>query len=80
MFWADSIGSKYIYSRLDEWSKTYGEFFKPCAFLAERGSKGVPLVSFSLLCLARNFQFFIEQVFLFWIAINIIYFSLVYIT
>jgi len=45
MFWADSIGSKYIYSRLDEWSKAYGEFFKPCAFLAERGSKGVPLVS-----------------------------------
>lgn len=43
MFWADSIGSKYIYSRLDEWSKAYGEFFKPCAFLAERGSKGVLL-------------------------------------
>ncbi|KFK38149.1 hypothetical protein AALP_AA3G075600 [Arabis alpina] len=43
MFWADSIGSKYIYSKLDEWSKTYGDFFKPCAFLAERGSKGAPL-------------------------------------
>nr|ALN97002.1 multifunctional protein 2 [Populus tomentosa] len=45
MFWADSFGSKYIYSRLEEWSKTYGEFFKPCAFLAERGAKGAPLSS-----------------------------------
>ncbi|KAL0691614.1 hypothetical protein Bca4012_091293 [Brassica carinata] len=44
MFWADSVGSKYIYSKLDEWSKTYGDFFKPCAFLAERGSKGAPLI------------------------------------
>ncbi|ESQ49348.1 hypothetical protein EUTSA_v10020152mg [Eutrema salsugineum] len=43
MFWADSIGSKYIHSKLDEWSKTYGDFFKPCAFLAERASKGAPL-------------------------------------
>ncbi|CAH8356645.1 unnamed protein product [Eruca vesicaria subsp. sativa] len=43
MFWADSIGSKYIYSKLDEWSKAYGDFFKPCDFLAERGSKGAPL-------------------------------------
>ncbi|KAJ4903702.1 Peroxisomal fatty acid beta-oxidation multifunctional protein MFP2 [Raphanus sativus] len=43
MFWADSIGSKYIHSKLDEWSKTYGDFFMPCAFLAERGSKGAPL-------------------------------------
>lgn len=44
MFWADSLGSKYINSRLEEWSKTYGEFFKPCAFLAERAAKGAPLV------------------------------------
>ncbi|KAK4857267.1 hypothetical protein QYF36_026243 [Acer negundo] len=43
MFWADSLGSKYIYSRLEEWSKLYGEFFKPCAFLAERAAKGAPL-------------------------------------
>ncbi|KAG5240885.1 MULTIFUNCTIONAL family protein [Salix suchowensis] len=45
MFWADSFGSKYIYSRLEEWSKTYGEFFEPCAFLAERSAKGAPLSS-----------------------------------
>lgn len=44
IFWADSLGSKYIYSRLEEWSKTYGEFYKPCAFLAERAAKGAPLV------------------------------------
>ncbi|XVE82165.1 hypothetical protein DITRI_Ditri15bG0124900 [Diplodiscus trichospermus] len=43
MFWADSLGSKYIYSRLEEWSNMYGEFFKPCAFLAERAAKGAPL-------------------------------------
>ncbi|XVF28291.1 hypothetical protein REPUB_Repub15cG0017400 [Reevesia pubescens] len=43
MFWADSLGAKYIYSRLEEWSKMYGEFFMPCAFLAERAAKGAPL-------------------------------------
>ncbi|GLU08398.1 hypothetical protein SLE2022_253150 [Rubroshorea leprosula] len=43
MFWADSYGSNYIYSRLEEWSRTYGEFFKPCTFLAERAVKGAPL-------------------------------------
>ncbi|KAK8671150.1 hypothetical protein V6N13_037755 [Hibiscus sabdariffa] len=43
MFWADSLGSNYIYSRLEEWSKTYGEFFKPCAFLAERAANGASL-------------------------------------
>ncbi|KAJ9181896.1 hypothetical protein P3X46_005942 [Hevea brasiliensis] len=45
LFWADSLGSKYIYSRLEEWSKMYGEFFKPCDFLAERAAKGAPLSS-----------------------------------
>ncbi|KAF7837805.1 Glyoxysomal fatty acid beta-oxidation multifunctional protein MFP-a [Senna tora] len=43
MFWADSLGSKYIYSRLEEWSKSYGEFFKPCTYLAARAAKGIPL-------------------------------------
>ncbi|KAJ1407666.1 hypothetical protein SESBI_24140 [Sesbania bispinosa] len=43
MFWADSLGSKYVYSRLGEWSKLYGEFFKPCAYLAARAAKGIPL-------------------------------------
>ncbi|KAJ0020574.1 hypothetical protein Pint_32276 [Pistacia integerrima] len=39
----DFLGSKYIFSRLEKWSKLYGEFFKPCAFLAERAAKGAPL-------------------------------------
>ncbi|KAL6503365.1 hypothetical protein OROGR_025288 [Orobanche gracilis] len=43
MFWADSLGSKYIYSRLEEWSNSYGGFFKPCSYLAERAAKGTPL-------------------------------------
>ncbi|XP_010525280.1 PREDICTED: uncharacterized protein DDB_G0271670-like [Tarenaya hassleriana] len=44
---ADSLGSKYICSRLNEWSRTYGDFFKPCDFMAERASKGAPLVRIS---------------------------------
>ncbi|KAG5573998.1 hypothetical protein H5410_063764 [Solanum commersonii] len=43
IFWADTLGSNYIYSRLDEWSRMYGDFFKPCSYLAERASKGSPL-------------------------------------
>ncbi|KAJ4954723.1 hypothetical protein NE237_011506 [Protea cynaroides] len=43
IFWADSLGSKYICSRLEEWSKMYGQFFKPCAYLLERAAKGAPL-------------------------------------
>ncbi|CAN6676884.1 unnamed protein product [Malus baccata var. baccata] len=45
LFWADLLGSKYIYSRLEEWSNTYGEFFKPCAYLAERAANRAPLGS-----------------------------------
>ncbi|KAL6185994.1 hypothetical protein ACLB2K_042116 [Fragaria x ananassa] len=45
MFWADLVGSKYIYSRLEQWSNTYGEFFKPCAYMAERAAQGAPLSS-----------------------------------
>ena len=44
IFWADSLGSKYIYSRLEKWSELYGGFFKPCAYLAARAAKGIPLV------------------------------------
>ncbi|XP_020114003.1 glyoxysomal fatty acid beta-oxidation multifunctional protein MFP-a-like [Ananas comosus] len=43
MFWADSLGVKYIYSKLEEWSNRYGDFFKPCSYLAERAGKGIPL-------------------------------------
>ncbi|KAJ6794134.1 peroxisomal fatty acid beta-oxidation multifunctional protein MFP2-like isoform X2 [Iris pallida] len=43
MFWADSLGANYIYSRLESWSKTYGDFFKPCSYLAERAKRGTSL-------------------------------------
>ncbi|KAF0920594.1 hypothetical protein E2562_035738 [Oryza meyeriana var. granulata] len=43
MFWADSIGAKYIHGKLEEWAKRYGNFFKPCSYLAERAAKGIPL-------------------------------------
>lgn len=56
MFWADSLGSRYIYSRLDSWAKTYGDFFKPCAYLAERAARGISLVSeLNAPFLLRNF-------------------------
>ncbi|AQK91461.1 enoyl-CoA hydratase1 [Zea mays] len=43
MHWADSIGAKYIHGKLEEWTKRYGGFFKPCSYLAERAAKGIPL-------------------------------------
>ncbi|XAR58418.1 3-hydroxybutyryl-CoA epimerase [Bertholletia excelsa] len=39
-FWANNIGSRHICSKLEDWSMMYGEVFKPCAYLAERASKG----------------------------------------
>lgn len=45
IFWADMVGAKYIASKLNQWSKTYNNFFKPCAFLEERAASGVRLVS-----------------------------------
>nr|CAB3473099.1 unnamed protein product [Digitaria exilis] len=43
MYWADSMGAKYIHGKLEEWTKRYGGFFKPCSYLAERAAKGIPL-------------------------------------
>ncbi|KAJ0980641.1 hypothetical protein J5N97_008896 [Dioscorea zingiberensis] len=43
VFWADSLGANYIHSRLETWTKKYGNFFKPSTFLAERAAKGLPL-------------------------------------
>lgn len=45
LFWADLLGTKYIYSRLEEWSKQYGGFFKPCAYMADKAAKGALLSS-----------------------------------
>lgn len=44
MFWADTIGSEYIYSKLKSWYEAYGDFFKPSTFLEQRAAKGLPLV------------------------------------
>ncbi|URE19984.1 Peroxisomal fatty acid beta-oxidation multifunctional [Musa troglodytarum] len=43
IFWADTIGSGYIYAKLNKWAKFYGNFFKPSAYLEERATKGLPL-------------------------------------
>ncbi|KAL6844990.1 hypothetical protein ACP4OV_025163 [Aristida adscensionis] len=45
MFWADSLSAKYVYHRLDTWSKDYGEFFKPCEYLAVRARQGASLAA-----------------------------------
>ncbi|XP_016582382.2 glyoxysomal fatty acid beta-oxidation multifunctional protein MFP-a isoform X2 [Capsicum annuum] len=43
IYWADTLGSKYICSRLNGWARMYGNFFKPCDSLVEKASRGVPL-------------------------------------
>ncbi|KAK3000976.1 hypothetical protein RJ639_047317 [Escallonia herrerae] len=45
LFWANSLGSRYICSKLEDWSKQYGKIFKPCAYLTECASKGTSLVT-----------------------------------
>ncbi|ONK80432.1 uncharacterized protein A4U43_C01F17660 [Asparagus officinalis] len=48
VFWADSIGSGYIYSKLNEWAEKYGGFYKPSRYLEERAKKNLPLSMTSL--------------------------------
>jgi hypothetical protein len=60
MFWADSLGSEYVYKRLDAWSKDYGEFFRPCEYLAWRARRGASLVR-SMACLHRWCVFVISD-------------------
>ncbi|CAH8340723.1 unnamed protein product [Eruca vesicaria subsp. sativa] len=43
LFWADTVGPKYIYERLKRLSETYGGFFKPSRYLEERATKGMLL-------------------------------------
>ncbi|CAD5183080.1 unnamed protein product [Musa acuminata subsp. malaccensis] len=45
MFWADSLGANYICEKLEEWSKLYGNLFKPCSYLTDRAAKGILLSS-----------------------------------
>ena len=44
LFWADTVGPKYIYERLKRLSETYGGFFKPSKYLEERAMNGMRLV------------------------------------
>ncbi|XP_019183757.1 PREDICTED: peroxisomal fatty acid beta-oxidation multifunctional protein-like [Ipomoea nil] len=43
IFWVDSIGPKYICSRLKSWCDSYGNFFKPSQFLEDRAARGIAL-------------------------------------
>ncbi|KAH6554953.1 hypothetical protein KP509_1Z294000 [Ceratopteris richardii] len=43
VFWADLIGAKHIASRLNELYRSYGNFFKPCAWLEHCAATGQPL-------------------------------------
>ncbi|KAL0453033.1 UNVERIFIED_CONTAM: Glyoxysomal fatty acid beta-oxidation multifunctional protein MFP-a [Sesamum latifolium] len=45
IYWSDSFGSKYICSRLEKWSKEYGDFFRPCDYIRERSAKNISLTS-----------------------------------
>jgi hypothetical protein len=62
MFWADSFGAKYIHSKLEQWTKQYGNFFKPCDYLAKRAARGISLVQISLstlfFCFACKFYIY----------------------
>lgn len=77
MLWADSFGAKYVHSKLEQWTKQYGNFFKPCAYLAERAAKGISLVQTSLsLSLNLAFMYFacklyIRQFVLLYILFNL---------
>ncbi|KAF3601745.1 hypothetical protein F2Q69_00033277 [Brassica cretica] len=43
IFWADTVGPKYIYEKLKRLSETYGGFFKPSRYLEERAMNGMRL-------------------------------------
>jgi enoyl-CoA hydratase/3-hydroxyacyl-CoA dehydrogenase len=44
VFWADTVGAPYIYSKLSRWAELYGPYFKPSSYLEQRAKSGVPLV------------------------------------
>ncbi|XP_006647155.1 peroxisomal fatty acid beta-oxidation multifunctional protein [Oryza brachyantha] len=43
VFWADTIGAPYIYSKLSKWAEIYGDFFKPSSYLEERAKRNLSL-------------------------------------
>nr|QTI57558.1 cinnamoyl-CoA hydratase-dehydrogenase [Hedychium coronarium] len=48
VFWADLVGSDYIYAKLKKWTELYGSYFKPCKYLEERAVKRLPLSMINL--------------------------------
>lgn len=40
IFWADTVGASYIYSKLTKWAELYGDFFKPSLYLEDRAKSG----------------------------------------
>ncbi|KAJ6404178.1 hypothetical protein OIU84_012376 [Salix udensis] len=40
IFWADSLGSKYVCSKLEEWSNVYGAFFKALCVFSRKSFQG----------------------------------------
>lgn len=57
MFWADTIGCEYIYSKLKSWYEAYGDFFKPSTFLEQKAAKGLPLVRIFLTILLHLYLY-----------------------
>ncbi|GFP80637.1 glyoxysomal fatty acid beta-oxidation multifunctional protein MFP-a [Phtheirospermum japonicum] len=45
IYWCNSFEPNYVNSRLEKWSKEYGEFFKPCDYMRELSANTVSLVS-----------------------------------
>lgn len=48
VFWADTVGAGYIYTKLNKWTETYGGFYRPSRYLEERAKKNLPLSMISL--------------------------------
>ena len=45
VFWGDLVGAKHVASRLNSLSQSYGNFFKPCAWLQHCAARGLKLSS-----------------------------------
>lgn len=48
IFWADTVGPRYLYSCLKKWEDIYGGFFKPSKYLEERAKRDLPLSMMNL--------------------------------
>lgn len=48
IFWADNLGLSYILTQLKQWSKLYGNVYKPSLILERLVASKIPLGQFSL--------------------------------